>query len=303
MANRCRSGNVRTTLGVPLLREGTPIGVLLLQRSYVQAFTNKQIELAETFADQAVIAIENARLFDAEQQRTRELSESLEQQTAISKVLQVISSSPGELEPVFQAVLENATRICDAKFGILWLYDGEVFRVGAWLGVPSALADFLQRRGAFPPPNGSPLHRLLQTRDLVHIADALSEPTPAAAARYGGARSLVAVPMRKEAELIGAFIIYRQEVRPFTGKQIELVKNFAAQAVIAIENARLLNELRSSLEQQVATSEVLRVISGSATDLLHVFETIAHKSVHLCGATYGVVFRFDGEMISFVAPP
>jgi GAF domain-containing protein len=233
---------------------------------------------------------------------TRERDEALQQQSATADVLKVISSSPGELGPVFQAVLENATRICDAKFGILWLYDGEIFHPGARYGVPSALVDFHDRRGAFRPSSGTPLYRLLQTRDLVHSADRLSEPTPGAAAKYGGARSLVAVPMRKENELVGAFIIYRQEVRPFSDKQLELVQNFAAQAVIAIENTRLLNELRQrtsdlseALEQQTATSEVLKVISSSRGNLGPVFRAMLENAARICEAKFGTLVLAQGN--------
>jgi GAF domain-containing protein len=199
------------------------------------------------------------------------------------------------LEPVFNAILEHATRICDAKFGVLWLYDGEVFHPGATHKVPSALADFHARRGAFRPSSGTPLHRLLQTRDVVHSADRLSEPNPGAAAKYGGARSLVAVPMRKENELVGAFIIYRQEIRPFSDKQIDLVQNFAAQAVIAIENTRLLNELRESLQQQTATADVLKVISSSRGELDPVFEVMLENATKLCEATYGTMYLREGD--------
>src|SRR5262249_2410376 len=181
--------------------------------------------------------IDNARLLN-------ELRESLEQQTATSDVLRVISSSPGELEPVFQAMLANAVRICEAKFGVLFRYDEGAFQAAAWLGVPPAYDKFLRQRGAFHPDDAAPLHRLLETKDLVHTADELADRNPGPAAKYGGARSLIAVPMRRENELVGAFVIYRTEVRPFTDKQIALVTNFASQAVIAIENARLLNELR-----------------------------------------------------------
>jgi adenylate cyclase len=231
-----------------MIKEKQLIGAIAIYRQEVQPFTEKQIELVKNFATQAVIAIENTRLLN-------ELRESLQQQTATSEVLRVISSSPGELEPVFNAILEHATRICDAKFGVLWLYDGEVFHPGATHKVPSALADFHARRGAFRPSSGTPLHRLLQTRDVVHSADRLSEPNPGAAAKYGGARSLIAVPMRKENELVGAFIIYRQEIHPFSDKQIDLVQNFAAQAVIAIENTRLLKELRERTTQLEAQSQ------------------------------------------------
>jgi signal transduction histidine kinase len=172
------------------------------------------------------------------------LRDSLQQQTATADVLKVISSSPGDLEPVFDAMLVNATRICEAKFGVLWLREGSAFRLGSTHGVPAPLMNVLIERGLNRPPPGSPLHRLMETGNLVHTADEMAEPKPGVAARYGGARTLVAVPMRKEKELVGVFIIYRQEVRPFTEKQIELVQNFAAQAVIAIENARLLSELR-----------------------------------------------------------
>ena len=247
-------------LGIPLGCEGVPIGVLALSRRTVQPFTERQIELATTFADQAAIAIENARLLN-------ELRELLQQQTATADVLKVISSSPGELEPVFVAMLENAVRICGAKFGVLFRYDGSTFHPAAWRGVPPAYEEHLRRRGSFLPDEGAPLHRLLQTQEVVHTGDELAERNPGPAAKVGGARSLIAVPMQKENEFIGAFVIYRTEVRPFTEKQIELVQNFANQAVIAIENMRLLNELRESLQRQTATADVLKVISRSTLDL------------------------------------
>jgi signal transduction histidine kinase/putative methionine-R-sulfoxide reductase with GAF domain len=226
---------------------------------------------------------------------TRELSEALEQQTATAEVLQVISSSPGALEAVFQAMLQNATRICEANFGVLFRYEGDAFNPAALLGVPPAYADFQRRRGPFRPEDGGPLHRLLQTKELVQRVDELAEPKPGPAARYGGARSLLAVPMRKENELIGAFVIYRTEVRPFTDKQAALLSNFAAQAVIAIENTRLLNELRDSLEQQTATSDVLRVISSSPGDLEPVFQAMLENATRICEAKFGILFLSTGD--------
>src|SRR5262249_2151869 len=275
---------VRTKLTVPMLKEEDLIGAIEIDRQEVRPFTDKQIELVKNFASQAVIAIENARLLNELRQRTDDLSESLEQQTATSEVLRVISSSPGALEPVFKAMLENAVRICEAKFGVLYRYDG-AFHVAASLGVPPAYAEYLRQRGSFQPTAGAPLDRLLQTKELVHTADASIERNQGPAAQYGGARSLIGVPMRRENELVGAFIIYRTEVRPFTDKQIELVTNFAAQAVIAIENTRLLNELRESLQQQTATSEVLQVISSSPGDLTTVFKSILANAKRICEAT------------------
>ena len=303
-----RIGGFRTILGVPLLREGLPIGILLLHRAIVRAFTDKQIELLETFADQAVIAIENVRLFDEVQARTRDLSEALERQTATSEVLQAISSSPGELEPVFNSMLENATRICEAKFGNLLLYEGDAFRIVAMHGAPPEW-DALRRREPvirFSPVN--PLGRIVATKQLQHIIDFRTErsylerePGPVAMAELAGARTVLVVPMLKENELIGVLAVYRQEVRPFTDKQIELVQNFAAQAVIAIENTRLLNELRESLQQQTATADVLEVISRSAFDLQSVFETVVESSARLCGAYGSNIFRFDGEVLRIAA--
>ncbi len=269
-----RLGNFRTILGVPLLREGIPIGLFLLHRAAVRPFTEKQIKLVETFADQAVIAIENVRLFEAEQQRSRELSESLEQQTATSEVLQVISSSPGDLQPVFATMLEKAVRICDAKFGNIHRWDGDALHLMATHNTPPAFAEYRRRSAMRPTGN---IGRMIATRTAIHVTDlaanqtyAHRDPTAVAAVELGGVRTYVAVPMLKENELIGSFSLYRQEVKPFTDKQIGLVTSFARQAVIAIENTRLLNELRQrtgelgrSVEELRALGEVSQAVNST----------------------------------------
>jgi len=241
----------RTNLGVPLLRDGTTIGVFALVRGEVKPFTEQQIELVTTFADQAVIAIENARLLSELRQRTTDLTESLEEQTATSEVLQVISSFPGDLQPVFATMLEKAVRICDANFGILALSEGTAFRVGAMYNAPPTFAELRRQEPVFRPGPSNPVARVAASKEALHISNladdlAYKDRDPAAIVfvELAGARTLLVVPMLKETELIGVFAVYRQEVRPFAEKQIELVKNFAAQAVIAIENARLLKELR-----------------------------------------------------------
>ena len=310
-----RLGGFRTMLGVPMLREGVPIGVLGLSRSAVQPFTDKQIELVQNFANQAVIAIENTRLLNELRQRTDDLTESLEQQTATSEVLKVISSSPSELKSVFEAILENATHICEAKFGNLFLYADNSFRIAAQKNAPPAYAERWRQRPAIVVGDNphNPLDRLAASKSVIDIPDLMAEtgyierdPRFVALVEAAGARTHLAVPMLKDNELVGAISIFRQDVCPFTSKQIELVQNFAAQAVIAIENTRLLSELRSaprsqSLEQQTATSEVLKVISSSPGELEPVFQAMLENAVRICEAKIGTLYLHEADAYRAVA--
>jgi GAF domain-containing protein len=301
-------GGYRTMIGAPLLREGTPIGVFGLARRSVRPFTSKQMELLTTFADQAVIAIENVRLFDEVQARTRELSEALEQQTATADVLQVISSSPGELQPVFDAMLANATRLCKARFAVLLLSEGDQFHRVSVYNPPPAFIEYARRTPMVRPHPESAVGRVALTKQVVQIDDVRTtpayleqDPTTVAGAELAGYRTVLAVPMLKESALIGVIVVFRQEVRRFSNKQIELVQNFAKQAVIAIENARLLNELRESLQQQTATSEVLQVISSSPGDLGSVFQAMLENATRVCDAKFGNMLLFEDGAFRTVA--
>jgi GAF domain-containing protein len=299
----------RSFVGVPMLKDGKLIGAIVIYRQEVRPFTGRQIELLQNFAAQAVIAIENTRLLNELRERTDDLSESLEQQTATSEVLKVISGSPGELAPVFDAMLTNAARICEAKIGVLYLRDGDGFRRHAAHDAPPAYVEARKQSGLETNlPLDGPVRRAAGTKQVVHEADISKlqsyrdgHPLTVASVELGNFRTVLGVPMLKDDELIGVITLNRQEVRPFTDKQIELVKNFAAQAVIAIENARLLSELRESLQQQTATADVLKVISRSTFDLDTVLNTLSESATRLCEADGTIIWRPTDERYRLAA--
>jgi GAF domain-containing protein len=301
-------GRYRSMLGVPLLREGTPIGVIGLLRTVVMPFTERQIDLVKTFADQAVIAIENVRLFDEVQARTDELSEALRQQTATAEVLQVISRSAFDLQPVFDTVAESSVRLCDAERSTIFRFDGELLRIVAAFNSPPDLEEWIARHPIRPGRTSGAARAALERR-TIHIPDVLADPEYTFGAKdIEPVRTVLAVPILKGDDLLGVIIIYRFEVRPFTDKQIALVETFADQAAIAIENVRLFDEVKArtdelseSLQQQTATAEVLKAISQSTFDLQTVLDTLVESAARLCSADHVWLFQHEGDLFRWVA--
>ena len=304
-----KRGGYRTCLGVPLMREGNPIGVIILARKTVAPFTDRQVGLVEAFADQAVIAIENVRLFDAEQRRTRELSQALERQTATAEVLNVISRSTFQLQPVLDSIVQTASRLCDAETALIFMFRAEKLQLVATSNASSA---FVQHALEHPltPERGSITGRTFLERQTVHLPDCLADPeyTLRDFQAIGQHRSMLGVPLLREGSPIGVITLWRTVVLPFTDAEIDLVRTFADQAVIAVENVRLFGveqertrELTESLQQQTATADVLKVISRSAFDLQTVLDTLVELATRLCNADLTWLLQRDGKFFGWVA--
>src|SRR5262249_33261086 len=301
----------RTGLGVPLLRAGEANGVILLRRREVRPFTDRQIELLKTFADQAVIAIENTRLFEEVQARTKELQDSLDRQTATSEVLGVISRSPNEVQPVLDTIVATAQRLCQAVRAAIWRLEGETFRAVAHSGQPDERVESLLS-ARMPVSRGTVIGRATLARRAVQVEDAATDPELVAAARAfnraGNTHTIMAVPLLLKGEPIGVISLSRTRVAPFDDKQIALVESFADQAVIAIENSRLFEaeqtskrELTEALEQQTATADVLKVISRSALDVQKVLHALVESAARLCDAYDAAIFQVFGEGLRLVS--
>src|SRR2546428_8661828 len=307
-----RTVGFRSVLAVPMLRHGEPIGVLGLWRRKVQPFTDQQIALLKTFADQAVIAIENVRLFTELQEKNRALTqahaqvtEALEQQTATSEILGVISRSPTDTQPVFDTIVQSAVRLCDGLFGLVFRFDGELMHLAAHHNYTPEALQALQEMLPMRPRLDSPLTaaRAILSRAVVSVEDVLAEPGYARhVAQAGGFRSLLAVPMQREGNSLGSIFVARKQPGPFSDRQIELLKTFADQAVIAIENVRLFKELEArntdlteALEQQTAPAEVLRAISRTLADVQPVSDTIVRSAVRSCDGLCTALVQFDAD--------
>jgi two-component system, NtrC family, sensor kinase len=298
-----RRAGLRTTVSVPLLREQTAIGAIVVRRLEVRPFSEEQIRLLQTFAAQAVIAIENVRLFKELQASNRDLTTALDKQTATSDILRVISQAQTDVQPVFDAIVNSAVRLCGGLYGFVSRFDGELIHVAAQHNYTPEGLDALPQMYPMRPGRQTATARAILTRAVVHIEDALNDPEYAHQdfARAGGWRGMLAVPMMHEENPIGAILVIRGHPGPFAETQIQLLKTFADQAVIAIENVRLFNETKDALERQTATSEILRVISSSPTDVQPVFDAIVRSASLLCGGEHAIVTRYDGELLHLAA--